>query len=74
MRFAHCRLITLAAALCLVATTALGEQKTPPPPAPPRPIQWPAMTEKKLDNGLTVVLVPLSNVPKITAEMITTQK
>lgn len=47
----------------------LAAQATPPPPAPPRAIQWPAITEKKLDNGLTVVLVPLSNVPKITAEL-----
>jgi predicted Zn-dependent peptidase len=38
-----------------------------PPPAPPRPIHWPAIAESKLDNGLTVVLVPLHNVPKITA-------
>ena len=28
-------------------------------------IHWPTVTEKKLDNGLTVVLVPLSNVPKV---------
>jgi len=32
-------------------------------------IHWPPLTEKKLDNGLTVVLVPLSNVPKVTAEL-----
>jgi len=32
-------------------------------------IHWPTVTEKKLDNGLTVVLVPLSNVPKVTAEL-----
>src|SRR5438132_968334 len=53
----------------LVALPLFGEQKTPPPPAPPRQIHWPAITEKKLDNGLTVVLVPLPNVPKITAEL-----
>ena len=32
-------------------------------------IHWPTITEKKLDNGLTVVLVPLPNVPKVTAEL-----
>src|SRR5438128_2883055 len=53
----------------LVALPLFGEQKPPPPPAPPRQIHWPAITEKKLDNGLTVVLVPLPNVPKITAEL-----
>jgi zinc protease len=51
----------------IAALFALAAQTSPPPPAPARPIQWPAITEKKLDNGLTVVLVPLSNVPKITA-------
>ncbi len=42
---------------------------TPPPPAPARPIQWPAITETKLDNGLTLVLAPLRNVPKVTLEL-----
>lgn len=63
----HRQLTTLAAVLFAMAMPAIGEQSTPPPPAPPRPIQWPAITEKKLDNGLTVVLVPLPNVPKVTA-------
>jgi zinc protease len=56
--------------MLIAALFALAAQTTaPPPPAPARPIRWPAITEKKLDNGLTVVLVPLSNVPKITAEL-----
>ena len=49
----------------LLATPLLAQPK----PAPPRPVQWPAMTEKKLDNGLTVVLVPLHNVPKVEADL-----
>ena len=61
-RFAHALLL----ALCV---PAFGEQKTPPPPSPPRPIPWPAVTEKKLDNGLTVVMAPLASVPKITTEL-----
>ncbi|HEV2722668.1 MAG TPA: insulinase family protein, partial [Thermoanaerobaculia bacterium] len=40
-----------------------------PPPAPPKPVQWPPITEKKLDNGLTVVLVPLHNVPKVECDL-----
>ena len=55
--------------MLIAALFALAAQTTPPPPAPARPIQWPAITEKKLDNGLTVVLVPLSSVPKIAAEL-----
>jgi zinc protease len=55
--------------LCTIVATRVFAQATPPPPAPPRPINWPAISESKLDNGLTVVLVPLHNVPKITANL-----
>ncbi|MEA2341887.1 MAG: zinc protease [Thermoanaerobaculia bacterium] len=55
------------AAAILVLAANIFAQATPPPPASPRPINWPAISESKLDNGLTVVLVPLHNVPKITA-------
>ena len=55
--------------MLLALSFALAAQATPPPPAPARAINWPTITEKKLDNGLTVVLVPLPNVPKITAEL-----
>jgi zinc protease len=58
---------TALAALFLAAVAQA--QTTPPPPGPPRPIQWPSIVESKLGNGLTVVLVPLHNVPKITAEL-----
>ena len=58
------------AVLFALATTAFAQTSTaPPPPGPPRPIQWPSIVEVKLDNGLTVVLVPLHNVPKITAAL-----
>ena len=55
--------------LAFAATAALAQQTTPPPPAPPRAIAWPSITERKLDNGLTVVLAPLSNVPKVTVQL-----
>src|SRR5712691_9743055 len=53
--------------LTLLLTPVLAQQKTPPPPGPARPLNLPRMTEKKLSNGLTVVLAPLANVPKVTA-------
>jgi zinc protease len=59
-----------AALTMTVAATAALAQATPPPPAPPRPIAWPAVTEKKLANGLTLVLAPLPNVPKINAQLV----
>ena len=54
-------------AIVLLATTAFAQQKTPPSPGPARPLNLPKITEKKLPNGLTVVLAPLPNVPKISS-------
>ena len=59
--------LLIALALVITTTPALAQQKTPPPPGPARPLNLPKLTEKKLANGLTVVLAPLPNVPKITA-------
>jgi zinc protease len=55
--------------LSLATLTAFAQQKTPPPPGAERPINLPKITEKKLANGLTVVLAPLPNVPKVTGEL-----
>src|ERR1044072_8350852 len=54
-------------AIILLATTAFAQQKTPPPPGAARPLNLPKVTEKKLRNGLTVVLARLPNVPKVSA-------
>jgi zinc protease len=51
----------------MVTIPAVAQQKTPPPPGAERPLNLPKMTEKKLSNGLTVILAPLPNVPKVTA-------
>src|SRR6266404_1554782 len=53
-------------ALILLLTPVLAQQKTPPPPGAARPLNLPRITERKLRNGLTVVLAPLPNVPKVT--------
>lgn len=45
----------------------VAQQKTPPPPGAARPLNLPKITEKKMANGLTVVLAPLPNVPKVSA-------
>lgn len=55
------------AVLILLTTAGLAQQKTPPAPGPARPINLPKITEKKLANGLTVVVAPLPNVPKVTS-------
>ena len=54
-------------AIVLLSTTILAQQKTAPAPGPARPLNLPKITEKKLANGLTVVLAPLPNVPKMTS-------
>src|SRR5215203_4682708 len=54
-------------AIILFTATAFAQQKTPPPPGAARPLNLPKVTEKKLSNGLTVVLAPLPNVPKISS-------
>ncbi|MDT5060429.1 MAG: zinc protease [Acidobacteriota bacterium] len=61
------RALVLIAAAALVSLPIHAQQKTPPPPGPARPVNLPKITEKKLSNGLTVVMAPLPNVPKITA-------
>jgi len=59
--------LLIAVTLALITTTALAQQKTPPPPGAARPLNLPKITEKNLANGLTVVLAPLPNVPRITS-------
>src|SRR6185503_19480486 len=54
-------------AIILFTVTAFAQQKTPPAPGAARPLNLPKITEKKLANGLTVVLAPLPNVPKMSA-------
>jgi zinc protease len=63
----------LTLALCFVlvlVNDGSAQQKTPPAPGPAKPIALPQITERKLDNGLTVVMAPLANVPKITAQLV----
>lgn len=48
-----------------IATPIAAQQKTPPPPGPARPLNLPTVSERKLSNGLTVILAPLHNVPKV---------
>jgi len=52
-----------------IAAPIAAQQKTEPLPGPARPLNLPTVSERKLSNGLTVILAPLHNVPKITAVM-----
>lgn len=61
------RALAVSIALALIIMPAGAQQKTPPPPGRARPVNLPKITEKKLANGLTVIMAPLPNVPKITS-------
>lgn len=61
------RILCVCALALMIALPIAAQQKTPPPPGPARPLNLPKITERKLSNGLTVVLAPLPNVPKLTA-------
>src|ERR1041384_5561055 len=61
------RIFCVCALALTIALPLAAQQKTPPPPGPARPLNLPKITEKKLGNGLTVVLAPLPNVPKISS-------
>lgn len=60
--------LLLASILLILSTLPMvAQQKTPPPPGAARPLNLPKITEKKLSNGLTVILAPLPNVPKLSS-------
>lgn len=59
-------IITVVFLILTSAAVAFAQQKTPPPPGAARPLNLPQISERKLSNGLTVVMAPLPNVPKIT--------
>src|SRR4051812_17979964 len=56
--------------LCLcVCATQLSAQEKPPAPSAPRPVKIPQVVEKKLPNGLTVVVVERKGSPLVAARL-----
>jgi predicted Zn-dependent peptidase len=69
-RFSKTIIAVLTILLALAFAPSLcAQQTTPPPPGPARPLNMPKITERQLSNGLTVILAPLQNVPKVTAQL-----
>src|SRR5260221_12396236 len=60
------KLLTICLMALFIAAPLAAQQKTPPPPGAPRPLNLPKITERKLSNGLTVIMAALPNVPKVT--------
>ncbi len=44
--------------------------ETPPPPTEPKSVSVPEVKEKKLDNGLKVVIVPKRDIPLVTVSLL----
>ncbi|PKV75239.1 M16 family metallopeptidase [Pontibacter ramchanderi] len=62
--------IALIALLSLPSGIAVGQKQTPPEGGQPRDFKLPAKQEFDLDNGLTAVLVPYGEVPKVVVSMV----
>ncbi len=54
----------------LLVTTALSGFSQIPEPGPARPVNVPAVQEKKLKNGLTVAVIEKKSVPIVTAQLL----
>jgi zinc protease len=52
-----------------VSMLTLGQQETPPSPAAPRSLTLPKPEEQKLANGLRVIVIPRSEIPLVTAQL-----
>ena len=64
-------LVSLTLCLSIPATIrAQTPQATPPPPAPPRSVQFPKPVEKTLANGLRVIVIERASTPLITAQLV----
>jgi zinc protease len=60
-------------ALCLFIPSmvrAQTPQATPPPPAPPRSVQFPKPVEKTLSNGLRVIVIDRPGTPLVAAQLL----
>jgi zinc protease len=62
-------LLTLCLSLPAVVRAQIP-QATPPPPAPPRSVQFPKPVEKTLANGLRVIVIERANTPLVTAQLV----
>jgi zinc protease len=71
--FFRCTLCVVACFVLLpIAATAqtAQPQATPPPPAPPRSVQFPRPVEKTLANGLRVIVIERTTTPLVSAQLL----
>lgn len=63
-------LSTLLLAWCATGVAAQTAQATPPPPTAPHSTVFPKPVEKNLPNGLRVIVVPRTEMPLVTAQLL----
>ena len=70
--FGRC-LMLLELCACLgvpLVASAQTPRATPPPPAPPRSVEFPKPVEQTLTNGLRVIVIERSDTPLVSAQLI----
>lgn len=55
--------------MLLICSALFAAPSTAPPPGPERPLRLPQISERKLPNGLLVIVAPLPTVPKVNATL-----
>src|SRR2546421_8159289 len=60
----------LVLALCAISSAAQTAQATPPPPTAPHLTVFPKPVEKNLPNGLRVIVIPRTEMPLVTAQLL----
>lgn len=63
-------LAALLLTLCALSSAAQTAQATPPPPTAPHSTVFPKPVEKNLPNGLRVIVVPRTEMPLVTAQLL----
>jgi zinc protease len=63
-------LAMLLLALCAMSSAAQTAQATPPPPTAPHSTVFPKPVEKNLPNGLRVIVIPRTEMPLVTAQLL----
>jgi len=63
-------LATLILAVCAIGSVAQTAQATPPPPTAPHSTVFPKPVEKNLPNGLRVIVIPRTEMPLVTAQLL----
>jgi zinc protease len=63
-----CHLLLITA--FMMPINSFAQQETPPPPAPPRPVNFPKPVEKTLANGLRVIFVERAGTSLATAQLL----